>query len=320
MKSPTKTSLRVRTKKALFAPALLVFTFSFLVACSEMAPILASAAMNFGRNLIDTASQNAGVKYGTEMEQLIKTLAYSALDRTQVKLQQQFPDVGSFAGSTFHTDPEDPYADEEFVTNMEAVGNVQLDVALLAQQKTAEGVVQMVPIADGDTLHDGRGDRNAGDKLKITFRSSCACYVYIVGIDATGYVAQIFPDRDMPATGNPVEAGNEYVLPEGDTWWGLDEYRGVETVYFVASPRQREDIESAVASLLTAPRSVSPRSYRPVTEAAVVPLPRGLVKVQDSQPVNISVSPGNEIAVTPTGFLATVEGAELVITRWFNHQ
>ncbi|MYM62682.1 DUF4384 domain-containing protein [Pseudomaricurvus sp. HS19] len=295
-------------------------SFVAVAGCAGVAPILTTAAVNFAQNLIDAASQNAGNKYGSEIEQLVRALAYNALAQSETKVRPYFPEFGSYAGFNAQDAGAEYSGDEEAIRSVEAAGNVALDVALLAQQKQPDGSVQLMPIEDGATLYDGRGDRLAGDKIKVGFKSNCDCYVYVIGIDATGYVAQIFPDPDAPHMGNPVVAEQTYMLPEGNEWWGLDEYQGVETIYFVASPRQRTDIEMAVASMVSAPRSVTPGNYRPVTQAAVIPQPRGLVKVQEAAPLEVTSTTGQRQMVEPTAFLASAAGADLIITRWFNHQ
>lgn len=296
---------------------------TLVTACAEVVPILTSAALQFGKNLVDTASQNAGARYGSEVEQLIMALAYKAL-RVEEAGSAEIPDlaqaIGSFAGAAFHKRASDPYADETFTRGVEVVGAIELDAALLAKRKLAGGGFELEPVNDGDTLVDGRGDPVAGDKIKVNFKTSCDCYVYVIGIDATGYVAQIFPDPDSPQLTNPVTANRNYMLPEGDDWWALDDYRGTETIYFVASPRQRNDIEEVLAKLAGQPRSVSPASYQPVTDAAVVPLPRGLVKVTEAEPIQVPTGTGEQQTVTPTAFLSNNPGADLVITRWFYHK
>jgi len=195
---------------------------------------------------------------------------------------------------------------------------ITMDVGLLAQRKQPDGSVNLEAIQDGAVLYDGRGDPQAGDKLKITFKTNCDCYVYIIGIDATGYVAQVFPDPDY-TTGNPVEADRQYTLPEDNSWWGLDEYRGTETVYFVASHTQRADIEAAIAKLAGTERRVA-ADYQPVREAAVIPQTRGLVKVRPAPPTTVNTESGSAYEVTPTAFSTAVSGVDLVITRWFSHQ
>ena len=150
------------------------------------------------------------------------------------------------------------------------------------------------------------------------FSVNCTCYVYVIGIDATGFAAQIFPDPAANAV-NPTQPGQQYMLPEAGSWWGLDEYRGTEQIYFVASFRQRTDIENAIAALAQQPRDpVS--NYQPVMQAAIIPVPRGLVKIQNAQPTLVPTSYGKPYEVTPTMFLSTAAGADLVITRWFRHE
>jgi len=316
-----KSSRRIR-------PGLLTAVSVILLAsaCAEVVPILTAAAVNFGKNLVDTASQNAGAKYGSEVEQLILALAYKALQAVpagQTGTTSGYDiaaSFGSYAGPAFHTNSADPYASDTFSRGVALVGPVELDVALLARREASNGAVTLEPVQDGDTLHDGRGDPQAGDKIKVAFKANCDCHVYIIGIDATGHVAQIFPDPDTPALSNPVQADMQYMMPEGEDWWGLDEFRGTETIYFVASPRQRQDIEQAIGQLRSQSRSVSPEDYQPVTEAAVVPLPRGLVKVSQAAAIQVATTGGAQQTVTPTAFLSNTAGADLVITRWFNHQ
>ena len=189
---------------------------------------------------------------------------------------------------------------------------------MIAQRILPDGQVTLEAIEDGDVLHDGRGNPEAGDKIKITFRTNCNCYVYVIGIDATGFVAEIFPDPDS-SVGNPVSAGKQYTFPEGDIWWGLDEYRGTETIYFVASHSRRTDIEDVIARLASTERRI-PEDYKTVQVPAVIPQTRGLVKVQSGKPVAIQAQSGTTHKVNPTDFTSAVSGIDLVVTRWFSHQ
>ncbi|HEX2139818.1 MAG TPA: DUF4384 domain-containing protein, partial [Woeseiaceae bacterium] len=233
---------------------------------------------------------------------------------------QQDPDSAGAYGE----DPQaqDPYAQETYAapphdgTGVAAPG-IALEVALLAQQRTPDGQVGLRPVQDGDVLRDGRGDPARGDKIKMYFSANCACYVYVIGIDATGYVAQIFPGRgDVPSR---VQPGAEYLVPGGTTWWGLDDYRGVEQVYFIASGERRHDIEELIAQLAGQRPSV-PASYRPVREPAVVPMQRGLVQVQSAAPTSVPMQSGANQQISPVLFQSTVADADLVITRWFRHE
>jgi hypothetical protein len=230
--------------------------------------------------------------------------------------QQTYPQGDPNQGAT------DPYQSQPGYTDpyqaQAGSQKIHMNVALLAQRPRSDGTYGLELIQDGAVLRDGRGNPAAGDKLKVMFSVNCDCYVYIIGIDATGYSAQIFPDASS-GSNNPVQAGRQYLLPEGGDWWGLDEYRGTESIYFVTSYRQRTDIENIIANLANQPRNLS-GGYQPVTQAAMVPIPRGLIKVQDGAPTLVPTGYGTPYQITPQKFIATAAGADLIITRWFNHQ
>jgi Domain of unknown function (DUF4384) len=215
---------------------------------------------------------------------------------------------------------EEPYGNTStggMPVAQQGVAGISLEVALLAQQRTSNGQVRMRPVQDGDVLYDGRGDPARGDKIKIFFAANCACYVYVIGIDATGYVASIFPEGGGHATSR-VQPGERYLVPDGTTWWGLDDYRGVEQIYFIVSRERRLDIENQVANL-AGQRPPIPANYRPVQEPAIVPTTRGLVQVQSAAPAAVPTEYGSE-QISPTSFQSTVADADLVVTRWFRHE
>ncbi len=188
--------------------------------------------------------------------------------------------------------------------------SIQLNTALLARRAGTSALVQ---IEEGDTLVDGGANPADGDLLKVHFQANCACYVYIIGIDATGYAVSIYPD---PSAGhqNPVRANETYLVPGGDDWWGLDQQKGVEQVIFLASRNRRDDVEGALSAIAQEPRSVT-ADYQPVTGLGV-PNTRGLVKVT-AKPTQVA-SAGAPIQPS----LFTTEDAvnEIVVTRWFYHR
>jgi len=193
---------------------------------------------------------------------------------------------------------------------------IAISVALVAQRAGSD---RLETIADGDTLRDGRGDPRRGDRFKVQFEANCACYVYIIGIDATGFVAQIFPDPQGSA-GNPVRPGARHVLPEGTQWWALDDNRGVEQIFFVAARTPRPDIEASIAALAAQPRQLQVATPQPVREPAGIPLTRGLVRVDVAAPVAAPDTRTSEEAIALTRFMAPPEAQDLIITRWFNHE
>jgi hypothetical protein len=199
---------------------------------------------------------------------------------------------------------------------------IVLDAAILAQRASDRAArrTDPTPIQDGETLRDGGSDPRKGDVTKFSFRVNCDCYVYVIGADATGYIARIFPDPASRLT-NPVRANQQYVVPEGTTWYGLDQYKGVEQVFFVASRTPRKDIEGPLTELAQTPRKAPPPNYRAVREVAMSSTAmRGLVKVQMGTPSAVQSESGQRFSFTPQAFAAQGGADDVVVTRWFNHE
>jgi hypothetical protein len=198
---------------------------------------------------------------------------------------------------------------------------IVLDATILAQRASDRAArrTEPKPIQDGETLRDGGADPRKGDVTKFSFRANCDCFVYVIGADATGYIARIFPD---PASGlsNPVQANRQYVVPEGTAWYGLDQYKGVEQVFFIVSRTPRQDIEGPLSQLAQTPRTAPPQNYRSVREVATSDASRGLVKVQMGAQSTVQGESGQRYNFTPQSFAAQSGTDDVVITRWFNHQ
>jgi hypothetical protein len=195
-----------------------------------------------------------------------------------------------------------------------AVTPIAVDVALV-RKTVANGRVVPVAIADGEVLRDGRGDPQAGDKFKIVVRPNTDCFLYIIAIDGSGWAQGLFPSKNSPSS-NPVSSGREYVLPDGPYWYSLDQFRGVETIYVVASYRQRADIEAILTKI--AGRERSPLAVPQQVQQAPV-LPNGYGGTQPGQPALVQTESGTA-PIAPTTFFAAKAGEDLRVTRWFRHE
>jgi hypothetical protein len=204
-------------------------------------------------------------------------------------------------------EPEEPAAPA-------AASPLHLDVALL-KQKTVAGRQVLEPLEDGAHLRDGRGDPQAGDRFRIAFRSSENAFVYILGVDATGWVMPLFPSVHSRHV-NPVEKGREHQLPDPAYAYSLNTYRGVEHVYFIASEAARPDIESLLEAF-AGKEQPPPAGNDRVSETAVVS--RGFEEVALGLDILVETTFGSQ-AVTPAAFLSSEAGNDLVITRWFRHE
>ncbi len=228
-----------------------------------------------------------------------------------------------------YAQPSDPYAqpDNPYAQNNNPYGSatgsepvrgiepIELEATILAQRA---GSNRLVAIEDGEILRDGGSNPASGDLLKVHFTTNCACYVYVIGVDATGYVAQIYPDVEEGHT-NPVAPDESFTVPQGpQDWWAMDSFEGVEQVFFIASFTRREDIEQVLDRMANLPRDANPTGYQPVREAVVLPATRGLLKVK-TQPVQVQAASGQQ-SITPTLFSTEDTSGELVVTRWFQHE
>ena len=320
-----------------------------LAGCASM---VAPLAVKFGADLISSASSNYSQKYASKVQDLMQGVYTKAVQRMQPQqtasadpysgAYAQTPSPYSSSSSPYPT-TSDPYPSSAgssqspypsaapsptpatqsspYPSTQDPYGStsaIVLDAAILAQRASDRAVrrTDPVPIQDGDTLRDGGSDPRKGDVTKFSFRVNCDCYVYVIGADATGYIARIFPD---PASGlsNPVRANQQYVVPEGTTWYGLDQYKGVEQVFFIASRARRQDIEGPLNDLARTPRSAPPPNFRAVREAATT---RGLVKVQMGTPSTVQGESGQRYSFTPQAFASQGGADDVVVTRWFNHQ
>lgn len=193
---------------------------------------------------------------------------------------------------------------------------ITLDV-LLVRQKIRNGAVTLLPINDGDVLRDGRGNPQAGDKFRIMFRANTDCYVYVIAIDGSAWAQGVFPPPGNPFA-NPVKAGTQYVIPEQNNWFSLDQFKGIETIFFVATQQKRDDIEQIMARI--GGRERSPRDTPDqVTEAPIIP--QGFTGTRRSRsPFAIQTGLQEGQQLLPTTFFANTAGEALRVTRWFRHQ
>jgi uncharacterized protein DUF4384 len=321
--------------------------------CASVAP-LAPLAVKWGADLISAAANNYSPQYSQQVESLLLAV-YSDQVSKQMPGQQvgqagqaAYPAAGGqaqpypepYPTSAMPADPyptsaaasNNPYPSQasssgnpypsqasSLASSSAATSAIVLDVAILAQRATDRAArrTEPVPIQDGEVLRDGGSDPRKGDVVKFSFRANCDCYVYLIGVDATGYVARIFPEK----TGKPVRANQQYIVPQGTNWYGLDQYKGTEQVFFIASRKPRLDVEKSLQQLAQTARSSLSRNYRPVREAALPDAAaRGLVKVNMGTKSTVTSESGQPYSFSPQAFAAQPGTDDVVVTRWFRHE
>ena len=230
----------------------------------------------------------------------------------------QFDDQNAqqpFDESSFSQD-QAQFEGQGFDQSIEQPGPISLDV-LLVRKTIRNGAVTLLPIHDGDVMRDGRGNAQAGDKFRIMFRANSNSYVYVIAIDGSAWAQGVFPPPGNPFA-NPVRAGEQYVIPEGDNWFSLDQFKGIETIFFVASQEKRADIETIMTRISGHERNPSDTPQQ-VTEAPIIP--QGFAGARRSRsPFAIQTDVQQDHQLLPTTFFANTAGEALRVTRWFRHQ
>jgi len=239
---------------------------------------------------------------------------------------QGYPQPNPYAQQTYQQDPyaQQTYSQDSYtqagtttgIQTQEAGTLIGLDVVMV-KKTMRNGAPVVLPIKDGDVLKDGRGDAKAGDKFRIMFRPNTDGYVYVIAIDGSGWAQGIFPPPSSPLA-NPVKAGEQYVLPEGNNWFSLDQYKGIETIFFVASQEKRQDIEEILQSITGRERPATENPQQ-VTKVAMVPYGVGGAR-PSAKPFSLPGGSGQDHTIIPTSYLAQKAGQDLRLTRWFRHE
>ena len=231
----------------------------------------------------------------------------------QITAPPQQPAYAQPAAPQYPTDPSLQVPEQP---TSQPVGGIQLDVALV-KKTFVNGAEMLLPIKDGDVLKDGRGNAKAGDKFRIMFRANTDCYVYVIAIDGSAWAQGVFPSVTSPFA-NPVKPGKQYVIPENNNWFSLDQFKGIETVFFVASPEKRQDIEDILAGIAGRERHPKAKPQQ-VTEAPIIPA--GFHRSQQSTtPFTSGQDGSSDQGLMPTTYFTQKAGEALRVTRWFRHE
>lgn len=179
------------------------------------------------------------------------------------------------------------------------------------------------PVVDGEVLYDRFGTHEEGDSLKLCFRTSLDCWVYILSIDGTGYAQPIFPSTFAGFT-NPVKANQPYMFPDGNEWIPLDSHRGVEHLYFLASRTPRPDLDQALTTIAACVREEDSVRHQDRKEElaqvqSAAPVSGGFDKTRTSTVPGVENKQGEKFPVEAQIF-ANKTAADIVVTRWFRHQ
>lgn len=176
-----------------------------------------------------------------------------------------------------------------------------------------------VPIGDGSTLLDN-GGQDKSDRFKVSFIANCDCYVYVIGIDSTGYVANIYPGRSGADSVALIEKNRNYVFPESlDQWLVLDTQKGIETVYFLFSRNPRENVLASLESLQGMSVVKNTETASAIEKPLLLNSDLSDGSTRGIRVLTIPNKPENYGSTTYESVSLADEGGVLV-TRWFNHR
>lgn len=86
------------------------------------------------------------------------------------------------------------------------------------------------------------------DNYALYLKPSQDCWVYIYQADSAGNTLRLFPNPAFDTAANPLSAGREYWAPNDGDYYYLDENKGRETVYVVASRKPKAALEELVSA------------------------------------------------------------------------
>ena len=313
--------MRNREKPATMATGALIVVLSCAAVSCTGNPLI-DTALSIGKNMLSAAASNYAPSYSDDLTKLVEALvripeqaapentALASLDAMDPGSDDEASDSPSYT-SSLGDGTVTPDTDE--ITSA-TLGSIELDISLLKEVQLANGVYEAVPLEDGDVV-------TKENLIKLKVRTNMDCYLYIASVDGTGWAQPLFPGAaDNLAVGhsNPVSAGVEYNFPEGDEWYELDNYTGVETLFFVASHVQRPDLEKVFAKLALNTRpELDPATAAAVTEPAVVT--RGFGGKKTGRSTYVTTSDRKRHSIKPAQFISKIGTDALVITRYFQH-
>jgi hypothetical protein len=193
---------------------------------------------------------------------------------------------------------------------------IALDVALL--RKSGPAAEDVAPLADGEVLRRGDG-QGGGDRFRVYFRPNVDSFLYVVAVDATGWVQPIFP-ATFGGDSARIAGGHTTLLPDASHWFGLDENAGVYHLFFLASRHARADLEKQLQEFAAKQRE-APAQTRSVEAAVVVEggwvAERGETVTHRGVVSEVRTRDGSSFEVTPNTYSFGVADADFVLTRHF---
>lgn len=98
-----------------------------------------------------------------------------------------------------------------------------------------EGGQRLIEVKPGTILR-------SGEKFKMMVKPLSDCYIYVIYQDSQGKLTLLFP-YSLTQFEKGYAKGTQYLIPQKDAWYQLDELGGREHFYLVASTERLMDVE-----------------------------------------------------------------------------
>lgn len=105
---------------------------------------------------------------------------------------------------------------------------------VVQRSKGGEGTIE--PVKPGMVLR-------SGDRIKMMIELRGECFVYVIHKNPQDEVFLLFP-YDISQFASDYRVGKTYTIPQGDSWFELDQTVGRETFYIFAASERLSDLDS----------------------------------------------------------------------------
>ena len=110
---------------------------------------------------------------------------------------------------------------------------------IFAAIKNGDKNRQLITITRNTVLH-------TGDQLKMLIEPQTRCFVYLIYQSPQDKIYMLFP-YDFHLFDTVEERSKQYYIPQGDSWFELDENTGIETFYLLASFERLTELDNLYA-------------------------------------------------------------------------
>jgi hypothetical protein len=169
-------------------------------------------------------------------------------------------------------------------------------VTLTTSMRATRGTKKFA-VLDGDTL-------KTGDEIEMFVQVNQPAYVYVVQFFADGTSAVLFPQEcppdgaKRPANGCGdilAKPGVDLRVPEAGDFFALDENRGNEHVYFLASREPIAKADKTISGVITNIRRTASEGAQPAAPARKDPPPPPPKKVDPVPPKKVDPPPAKKV-------------------------